>query len=223
MNSIHKKVLDDIIFLYKGYSNEHRASTQPFHLQKVRKLVKDYKYNTRDLLVREPLIEHVGSLSIVATTIYPYIANPDVDLGRALIMLAIHDIGELATGDEMTFTKKQQQGKSERGHALKLLPKSFHAIYLEVEERTSDTARFAKAIDKMTPDIVDLMTPPDITIERMKVFAGKEPHEIVSTIKEFKHPYMLWNPFMKDLHLELLEQLNKKLRPFYDSKLSEPD
>jgi len=204
MGNIYKETLDRIIFLYKGYSREYRASTQPFHLEKAKSLIKNYKYKVDDLLVREPLIEHSGSLPIVATTIYPNINDKNVDLGRALIMLAIHDIGELVSGDEITFTKNGNKTKDEKKEALNLLPKSFHSIYIEMEERQSDTARFAKAVDKMTPDIVDLMTPAEVTIERYKKFVKKEPNQIVATIKEFKHPYMLWNPFMVNLHLEIL-------------------
>lgn len=213
MNNIYKKVLDQVIFLYSKYSTEHRANTQPFHLQKVQNQFKNYKYNCKDLVVREPLIEHSGSLPIIATAIYPYIKNKNVDLGRALIMLAIHDIGELIVGDEITFTKKEN--KNEKIQALKLLPKQFHPIYLEMEERKSDTAKFAKAIDKITPDIIDLITPGKITIKRYKILANKNPNEIVSTIKEFKHPYMLWNDFMTNFHLEILSKLNKKLKKFY--------
>lgn len=109
-----KEVLDQIIFLYKGYSEEYRASTQPFHLEKVKSLVAGYTYNHNDMLIREPLIEHVGCLPIVATTVYPHINNKNVDLGRALIMLAIHDIGELVTGDEITFTKKETSKNDSR-------------------------------------------------------------------------------------------------------------
>lgn len=105
MTNIAGEVLDQIIFLYKGYSEEHRKSTQPYYLEKVKSLVKDYQYDVNDLLVREPLLEHSGSLPVVATTVYPYIEDADVDLGRVLTMLAIHDIGELKVGDEMTFTK----------------------------------------------------------------------------------------------------------------------
>ncbi|MDD5626443.1 MAG: HD domain-containing protein [Patescibacteria group bacterium] len=215
MNDIYKETLDKIIFLYERYSEEHRASTQPFHLKKVKKLIKDYVYKYDDLLVREPLIEHSGSLPIVATTIYSKIDDPNVDLGRALIMLAIHDIGELITGDEMTFTKNGRKASNEKKQALTLLPESFHSVYIEMEERRSETARFAKAIDKMTPDIIDLMTPTEITVERYRKFVKKEPEEIVATIKEFKHPYMLWNDFMTNLHLEILGRIDKKLQSFY--------
>lgn len=42
MKNQYQKVLDQIIYLYKGYSQEHRASTQPFHLQIVQKTLKNY-------------------------------------------------------------------------------------------------------------------------------------------------------------------------------------
>lgn len=210
-----KTVLDEIIKLYQSYSKEYRASTQPFHLETVRSVLPDYKYHHEDLLVREPLIEHVGGLPVVATAIYPYLSNSEVDLGRALIMLAIHDIGELTTGDEITFTKKQPGKDNEKDEALKLLPESLHNIYLEMEERKSITAQFAKAVDKMTPDIVDLMCPAEITVERYKHFTKKQPKEIVLLIKEFKHPYMLWNEFMTELHLEILDRIDQKLQEYY--------
>jgi len=213
MDSIYQKTLNQIIFLYSKYSTEHRANTQPFHLQEIQNQFQEYKYNCKDLVVRESLIEHSGSLPIIATAIYPHIKNKNVDLGKALIMLAIHDIGELIVGDEITFTKKENQ--NEKIQALKLLPKQFHSIYLELEERQSDTAKFAKAIDKITPDIIDLITPAKITIERYKTLINKNPNEIVPLIKEHKHPYMIWNNFLRNLHLEILDQLDKNLKPYY--------
>lgn len=215
MNNIYGEVLDHIIFLYERYSCEHRASTQPFHLQKIQKLVKNYQYECHDLLVREPLIEHSGSLPIIATTVYPHINDANVDLGKALIMLAIHDIGEIVVGDEITFLKKTKSSTSEKSEALKILPPEFHETYLEMEDRKSTTARFAKAIDKIAPDIVDLMTPIEITVQRYKIMVNKGPDQIIATIKEFKHPYMIWNDFMKNLHLEILSRLDTKLKPFY--------
>ena len=204
MSNIYRKVLDNIIYLYEGYSKEHRASTQPFHLQKVKTSIKNYQYDCDDLLVREPLIEHSGSLPIVATAIYPYIEDESVDLGQALIMLAIHDIGELVVGDEMTFTKEDDNGLEKR-EAIKLLPKIYHELYLDMEERRTNTGKFSKAIDKITPDIIDLMTPAEVTIDRYQKQVGKE--SPITLLKMHKHQYMIWNPFMKNLHLEIIKEL----------------
>lgn len=209
------EILDQVLFLYEGYSKEHRATTQPFHLKKVQKIVKNYVYSSQDFLVREPLIEHSGSLPVIATTLFPYLENENVDLGHTLIMLAIHDIGELITGDEITFTKNKSKASEEQKHALNLLPRYLHESYLEMEERSTDTAKFAKAVDKITPDIIDILTPPEITIIRFKEYANIPPKEIVPTIKKFKHPYMIWNPFMKTLHLEILLRLEKLLKIYY--------
>jgi hypothetical protein len=116
-----EKLLKQLEFLFEKYSNEPRAMTQPYLLDRVIRLVPGYQYNPEDTLVREPLIEHVGSLPVVATAFYPYINNGAVNLGKALIMLAVHDIGELITHDEMSFTKTTSAKEPEHDAALSLI------------------------------------------------------------------------------------------------------
>lgn len=206
------KLLEQLEFLYEKYSEELRATTQPYHLRKVSQNVPNYQYDPEDVLVRETLMEHAGSLPVVATAFYPYINDPAVDLGRTLTMLAIHDIGELITGDEMTFTKNSSAKDPERTAALSLLHESYHELYDDVESQTSKSAKFAKAIDKITPGIVDYLTPADITIQRYKHFVGIGPDEIIALIEAKKRPYMLWNPFMTEFHKLLLDRLAAKLK-----------
>src|SRR6266536_482377 len=198
-------LLKELEFLFEKYSEELRATTQPYYLQKVACRLPGYKYHPEDALIRETLMEHVGSLPMVATAFYPHINNPHVDLGQSLIMLAIHDIGELITGDEMTFTKEAAAKNPEHEATLSLLHTSYHKIYEDVESQTSTSAKFAKAIDKITPDILDYLTPADITLWRYKHFVGIEPGEIVGLIEMKKRPYMLWNPFMTEFHKLLLD------------------
>lgn len=205
-------LLTELEFLFERYSQELRATTQPYYLAKISGQVKDYQYHPEDILVRETLMEHVGSLPMVATAFYPYIQDDGVDLGKALTMLAIHDIGELMTGDEMTFTKKPDGKAAEREAALKLLHKSYHDVYDDVETQASQSAKFAKAIDKITPDIVDYLTPADITIWRYRHFCKTEPDGIIDLIIKFKRPYMLWNPFMTEFHKLLMKKLAAKLK-----------
>jgi len=205
-------LLDELEFLFEKYSEELRATTQPYYLRKVSKQVPSFKYHPEDSLVRETLMEHVGSLPMVATAFYPYINDANVNLGKSLIMLAIHDIGELITGDEMTFTKRASSKDPEREAALSLLHVSYHDIYNDVETQTSASAKFAKSIDKINPDILDYLTPADITLQRYKHFVGTEPDAIVALIQEKKRPYMLWNPFMKEFHSLLLDKLAAKLK-----------
>ncbi|NQU83332.1 MAG: HD domain-containing protein, partial [Parcubacteria group bacterium] len=130
----------------------------------------------------------------------------------------VHDIGELITGDEITFTKKKDNNDNERKSALKILHPSLHSLYEEAENVQTKNAKFAKSIDKITPDILDVLTPPEITIIRYKHYTKWEAKDIVKIIKEHKHPYMTWNPFLRDFHLFLLDQLEQSLSPFYDKE-----
>lgn len=208
----HEAFLSELEFLFEKYSLELRATTQPFYLKQTIKQLPGYTYAPEDPLVRETLMEHIGSLPMVATAFYPYLNDPEVDLGASLTMLAIHDIGELITGDEMTFTKKSSAKDSEREAALSLLHASYHDIYDQVENQTNASAKFAKAVDKITPDIYDYLTPAEITIWRFKHFVGIEPEEIIPLIELKKRPYMLWNPFMTEFHTLLLGKLADKIK-----------
>jgi 5'-deoxynucleotidase YfbR-like HD superfamily hydrolase len=216
-----EKLLDQMEYLFEGYSNELRKTTQPYQLKRVQKSVAGYRYDPDDNLIKETLMEHVGSLPMVATAMYPFIDDPEVDLGRALTMLAIHDIGELVTGDEMTFTKQKTQKGVEMEAGLKLLHPNYHDLYEDVEQQRSKSAKFAKAIDKITPDIFDYLTPADVTIQRFEKFVGIGPEDIMALLLKHKRPYMLWNPFMTDFHVLLYEKIEEKLAKVAKSKLSQ--
>jgi 5'-deoxynucleotidase YfbR-like HD superfamily hydrolase len=136
-----QEILDQIEFLFEQYSRERRATTQPYLLQVAQERIEDYAYYPEDDLVRETLIEHVASLPMLGTALYPYIDDGDVDLGQSLIMMAIHDIGELITGDEMIFTKKADAHIAERAAARKLLHPLYHDIYDDAETKTSTSAK----------------------------------------------------------------------------------
>jgi hypothetical protein len=207
-----EKLAQELEFLFEKYSNEPRAMTQPFILQRVTDKVAGYEYHPDDVLVRETLMEHAGSLPVVATAFYPYINDDNVDLGKSLIMIAIHDIGELVTHDEMTFTKQASAKDPEHEAALSLLDPYYHEMYEDVESQTSVTAKFAKAIDKITPDILEYFSPAEITLRRYKHFVGLETvDEIIDLIQRKKQPYMQWNPFMTEFHKLLLDKLRTKL------------
>jgi 5'-deoxynucleotidase YfbR-like HD superfamily hydrolase len=207
-----QEILDEVEFLFEHYSLERRATTQPYMLKMAQQQISSYTYHPDDDLVRETLIEHVGSLPMLGTALFPYINDPEVDLGQSLIMMAIHDIGELITGDEMVFTKRPDSHIAEREAALKLLNPMYYDIYDDAETKTSKSAKFAKSIDKINPDIIDYLMPPEITKWRYKHFVGVEPDQIIETIVKHKRPHMSWNPFMTQFHAHLLKQLDKKLR-----------
>lgn len=206
-------IFDMVVDQIARYSKERRASTQPFHLEAVESQFPDYSYDQMNDVVREPLIEHVGSLPIIATALHPYINDDSVDLGDALIMMAVHDIGELETGDESTFTKSDDDEDTEYKAALEILHPSLHSYYDRVEKQSDNSGKFAKSIDKIAPDFLDFMTPGEYTLSRFDTFADVNgADEIIDLVRQHKGPYFAWNPFLAELHEHLLARTLEKLK-----------
>jgi len=205
------ELLKEIEFLFEKYSDELRSSTQPYRLRRVASQMKNYSYHPDSELVRESLMEHVGSLPMLAAAFYPHLKDSEVDLGKSLTMLAIHDIGELIEGDQNTFLR-EDDGEKEEIAAKKLLSPIYHDIYNDVEMQGSKSAKFAKSIDKIAPDIIDYLVPAEVTLWRFEHFNNLTTVEgIVQLVIKHKRPYMLWNPFMTEFHKLLMSALELKL------------
>ncbi len=194
--------------LLSGYSTVCRAVVQPYHYHAYIQRHTDYAYDPVDTIVREPLIEHVGMLPILATYLHPFL-DVEVDLGITLKMLAIHDIGEVITGDISVFNKKGDEGTSEKEAALSLLHPSQHDIYHAYLAQETNEAKFAKSIDKLAPDLYDMLTDYKITSVRLACFTNNTPEEIPNLLRTHKTPYMLWNPFLQDFHAGLIKKLEE--------------
>jgi 5'-deoxynucleotidase YfbR-like HD superfamily hydrolase len=141
-----------------------------------------------NLALREPLIEHVGHTPIVATFLHPHITHTkEVDLGRSLIMLAIHDIGETELGDIFAYKKTAQDEAEERVAALRVLHPSLHAYFEEAEAMETVDAKFAKSVDSLAPLLheIDL---PEVTMARFKHFGFN-----LEKIKQKKRPHFEWD------------------------------
>jgi 5'-deoxynucleotidase YfbR-like HD superfamily hydrolase len=206
----YRKILEELVWQIENYYKVHRYVTNRSMLDKVKDSFGEYEYEPHDNLIRETLMEHVGSTPVVAMFLHIYLDDKEVDLGRALQMLAIHDIGELIVGDELTFTKKHGNDY-EKTQALKILPREYHDLYLEYGEMKSKTALFARAVDKITPDIFDLINDSDTTKLRYKTFMDAKPNEVVDILVKHKLPYMLWNNFMSEFYAELCREIGEKL------------
>lgn len=209
MEKTFDEIFSEIKFLLKKYTDESRASIQPFHYDVYKEINSNSKFDPTNRIIRESLIEHVGTLPILAVFFHGYVAE-SINLGRVLEMLAVHDIGEVTIGDEIVFTKNDADEHVEMEEALKLLNVKHHSAYKEFKEQKTSEAKFAKSIDKISPDIYDLIINKEITIARLKYFAGMEADEIVDTIEKFKSPYMQWNNFFREFHAELINKLRLK-------------
>lgn len=163
-------IIRDLIKLQAKYSFEARKIITKERLDNYLKLfptkIEDLDYEEK--MLREPLMEHVGDLPIIASFLHQFIEHKDsVDLGRSLIMLSIHDIGETVLGDIFTFDKTDAQELNEYEAALKLLPAYLKKYYVEYEKRESFDAKFAKAVDSISP-LLHEMVLPELTYLRFK-------------------------------------------------------
>lgn len=169
-------------------------------------------FDYSSILTREPLLEHVGHLPIIATYLHPYIQHTKtVNLGDALIMLAVHDIGETVVGDVVTYKKVSAHEDAERVAAKKLLPKHLFAYFVEFEKRQTDTAKFAKAVDALAPGLHELTLPIELIFGRFD-YHGFTLDDIVAK----KTKYFEWDKTLKaifeytmSVYWELAKQIGK--------------
>ena len=115
---------------------------------------------------RENSAEHSWHLAMYALVLAQHAAGK-VDVLRVVKMLLIHDIVEIDAGDVPfhSATPDAGQGARERQAAERifgLLPAAqaaeFRDLWLEFEAAESDTAKFAKALDRFQPMVHNAAT-----------------------------------------------------------------
>ncbi|KUP96450.1 HD domain-containing protein [Thermobifida cellulosilytica] len=117
----------------------------------------------RSLLVdgarRENSAEHSWHVTVLARVFAEY-APEGTDIERVVNMLLLHDIVEIDAGDTFVYDSAAVRTQAERERAaadriFALLPEDQTAwarkLWDEFEERRTPEARFAKAIDRLSP------------------------------------------------------------------------
>ena len=108
--------------------------------------------------------EHSWQIALMAASLAPYAPEP-VDINRVVMMLLVHDIGEIDTGDTMAFIeggweqrKLDERTAAERIFNLLSPPQaiSFFALWEEFEAEASIESRFANAVDRAMPVLLNL-------------------------------------------------------------------
>lgn len=108
---------------------------------------------------RENSAEHSWHLAMMAVVLEEY-AHERVSLGRVLKMLLVHDIVEIDAGDTYSYDPVANQDKHERetsaaARIFGLLPAEqgveLQMLWLEFEARETADARFANALDRLSP------------------------------------------------------------------------
>jgi putative hydrolase of HD superfamily len=108
--------------------------------------------------------EHSWQIAMLAASLAHH-AETAVDLNRVIRMLLVHDIGEIDTGDTMVYVEQGWEArKAAELAAVKrifgLLPEQqgapFLALWQEFERGETPEARFANAMDRAMPVLLNL-------------------------------------------------------------------
>jgi len=115
---------------------------------------------------RENDAEHSWHLSLMAITLYEHANDPDLDLLKILRMVILHDIVEIDAGDTYIYDeahKLDQEHREQKAadRLFGLLPHDqateFRSVWDEFEAGESPEARFAKAIDRLHPMLLNYL------------------------------------------------------------------
>lgn len=110
--------------------------------------------------------EHSWHLAMFATVLAPH-AQPPVDVARVVTMLLLHDVVEIDAGDTFIHDDDAMAAKADRERdaaqrLFGLLPAAdaerLGSLWNEFEERSSDDARFAYAIDRLQPVLLNTLS-----------------------------------------------------------------
>jgi len=114
---------------------------------------------------RENSAEHSWHLAMLAMVLSEY-AGDDVDMGRVIAMVLVHDIVEVDAGDVFVYADagahaaKAELERIAADRIFALLPDDqepvFRALWEEYEECTTETARFAMALDRLQPLLLNV-------------------------------------------------------------------
>lgn len=115
---------------------------------------------------KENSAEHSWHLAMFALTLQDHAS--DIDVVLVVKMLLLHDIVEIDAGDVPFFAKGVDKAAMEKAEQLAaqrifgLLPveqgKQMTAIWQEFEAAQTPSARFAKALDRLQPLLINTLT-----------------------------------------------------------------
>ena len=111
--------------------------------------------------------EHSWHLCLIVITLAEHANGPQLDVLRVLKMLIIHDLVEIDAGDTFAYDVKAMADQHAReavaaDRIFGLLPpdqrREFRALWDEFESRRTPEARFAAAVDRFQPMLLNCHT-----------------------------------------------------------------
>ncbi|WP_438445827.1 HD domain-containing protein [Gorillibacterium sp. sgz5001074] len=132
--------------------------------------------------------EHTWHLAMMAVILAEHANEPGLDLLRTVKMLLIHDIVEIDAGDTFAYDEKGHEDKFDREmkaaeRLFGMLPdpqgRELKELWLEFEDRETPESRFANALDRLHPMLLNVHNggqswkENDITYERVVARNGR--------------------------------------------------
>ena len=111
--------------------------------------------------------EHSWHLCLLVITLAEHSNTPDLDVLRVLKMVIIHDLVEIDAGDTFAYDTARMAGQHEReaiaaDRIFGLLPADqalqFRVLWDEFEARQTPEAKFAAAVDRFQPMLLNCLT-----------------------------------------------------------------
>ena len=115
---------------------------------------------------RENSAEHSWHVAVMALILKDH-ADGEIDVGRVVEMLLIHDIVEIDAGDTFCYDEKARRSQHDRERKAAerifgLLPddqgKRLFNLWMEYDAEETEDARFAVAVDRLMPLLHNLGT-----------------------------------------------------------------
>jgi 5'-deoxynucleotidase YfbR-like HD superfamily hydrolase len=116
---------------------------------------------------RENTAEHSWHLALMAVVLGEH-APPGTDLARVCTMVLLHDLVEIDAGDLFLYADAAAQARQEEAERaaadriFAILPGAQGArlreLWQEFEERRTAEARFARALDRLQPMLLNMQT-----------------------------------------------------------------
>lgn len=116
---------------------------------------------------RENDAEHSWHLAVMAIVLEEYANEKNINILHVVKMLLIHDLVEIDAGDTFAYDEKGYEDKEEREEEaaeriFSILPEDqadmIYALWREFEDRETGEARFAAALDRLHPMLLNHQT-----------------------------------------------------------------
>lgn len=111
--------------------------------------------------------EHSWHLAMMAIVLEEYANEKQIDILHVIKMLLIHDLVEIDAGDTFAYDEKGHEDKADREEEaaeriFSILPEDqadmIYSLWREFEDRETPEARFAAALDRLHPMLLNHQT-----------------------------------------------------------------